>query len=463
MKNRFNFIHARPENRAIYGADEIWPLSIPLWETAGFSPRSFIKTGKVKYSAFAFFTAAIFLLVFQPVSHAQELTWEDCVKEAAANHPDLISAGESVKQYSESEKIVFSGMLPQVDSSLEAGTSKTQDSYSYGLSGTQLLFDGLKTPEKFNAALENTRAAKFQFNYTSASVRLALRKAFVNLLKAQEALKLSGDIYQIRRGNLELITLRYESGIEHRGAFLTAQANLSQAELEISQNKRALEVAQRSLLKEIGEGDFRDISARGDLDLSGPAEEKPDFGKLAEAHPSLRRLASLSNAAAFNVKAARGDFLPQVSASAGANKSGSRWPPQTEQWNAGVALSLPLFEGGSRAAEISKARAAWNQARADERSGKDAVVLALQEAWAALQDARETVRVEKKFLEAVEERSRIAESQYSLGLIDYDNWTIIEDNLVQEKKAFLDARANALLKEAAWLEAKGVTLEYAYQ
>jgi hypothetical protein len=36
------FIHSRPENRAIYGADEIGPLSIPLWETAGFSPRSFI-------------------------------------------------------------------------------------------------------------------------------------------------------------------------------------------------------------------------------------------------------------------------------------------------------------------------------------------------------------------------------------------------------------------------------------
>jgi len=410
-----------------------------------------------------FLTAAIFLSALQPGLYAQELTWEDCVKEAAVNHPGLISAEETVKQYRESEKIVFSGVLPKVDSSLDAGTSKTQDSYSYGLSGTQLLFDGLKTPEKFNAALENTRAAKFQFNYTSASVRLALRRAFVNLLKAQEALKLSGEIYEIRRGNLELITLRYESGIEHRGAFLTALANLARAELEIAQNRRALEVARLSLLKEIGAGGYREISVKGGLDLLEPAEEKPDLEKLAEGHPSLRRLSSLSNAAAFNVKAVQGDFLPQLSASAGANKSGSRWPPRTEQWNAGLTLSLPVFEGGSRAAEVSKARAAWNQARADERGGRDAVVLALQEAWAALQDAREAVGVEKKFLEAVEERSRIAESQYSLGLIDYDNWTIIEDNLVQEKKAFLDARANALLKEAEWQEAKGVTLEYAYQ
>ncbi|MFA5320027.1 MAG: TolC family protein [Candidatus Omnitrophota bacterium] len=417
-----------------------------------------IKINKISVPVllFIFFCAA-------SAADAEELTWEACVKEASVNHPDLISARESVKQYEAGEKISFSGMLPQVDSSLAAGTSKSQDTYSYGLTGTQLLFDGLKTPEKFKAALENTKAAKYRFNYTSANVRLALRTAFLNLLKTQEALKISEEIYQIRRSNLELITLRYESGIEHRGAFLTVQANLAQAELEIAQNKRALEVARRSLLKEIGAGSFREIVVSGDLDSLNFGTENPDFEKLAKSHPSLRRLASLSNSAAFNVKAAQADFFPQLSANAGANKSGSRWPPQTEQWNAGVSLSLPVFEGGLRSAEVSQAKAVWNQARADERSGRDSIVLALQEAWAAFRDAGETVGVQKKFLEAVEERSKIAESQYSLGLIDYDNWTIIEDNLVQAKKTFLDVRANALLKEAAWVAAKGETLEYAYQ
>jgi len=38
------FIHSRPQNRTLQGADGAWPLSIPLQETAGFSPRSFILT-----------------------------------------------------------------------------------------------------------------------------------------------------------------------------------------------------------------------------------------------------------------------------------------------------------------------------------------------------------------------------------------------------------------------------------
>jgi len=69
--------------------------------------------------------------------------------------------------------------------------------------------------------------------------------------------------------------------------------------------------------------------------------------------------------------------------------------------------------------------------------------------------------VQRKFLEAAQERARIAEAQYSLGLIQFDNWTIIEDDLVGTKKAFLDTQANALLAEANWISAKGETLEYA--
>jgi len=36
------FIHSRPENLALQGKDEKWPLSISLQEATGFSPWSFI-------------------------------------------------------------------------------------------------------------------------------------------------------------------------------------------------------------------------------------------------------------------------------------------------------------------------------------------------------------------------------------------------------------------------------------
>ena len=421
-----------------------------------------------------FIISLILFTGFQGNVIAEEiLTWQDCVKEAQKNHPDLISAEENVKQLEASKKITASTLFPQIDSNVGGSTvktttttsgtttSKTTDTYTYGVTATQLIFDGTKTINDVKAASENLKAAQFSYRFTSTEVRLRLRTAFISLLKAQELLNITEEIYNIRRGNLELITLRYESGLEHKGALLNAQANLAQAQFEIAQAKRILEVVQRQLIKEMGRTQVSPLRAQGEFKVNEAALEKPDFEALTKNNPFLEKLIAQKNAAAFGIKSAQANFFPELSAQTGANRKSSRWPPQDDQWDAGLTLSFPVFEGGLRLAEVAQAKAIFNQAQANERSTKDGVIVTLEQTWAALQDTVETVRVQKKFLEAAEVRSKIAEAQYSLGLIQFDNWTIIEDDLVRAKKAFLDAQANALLAEADWIQAKGETLEYA--
>ncbi len=419
----------------------------------------------------------VFLFIFcflAPAARAEEsLSWIECVAEAKTNHPDLISAEENVKQSKAAKSITKSTLLPQVDANTDASrtktttttagvkTSKTADSYSYGANATQLLFDGFKTANDINTDSENIKAAQHNYRFTSGEVRLRLRNAFINLLKNQELLNITQDIYSIRRDNLELITLRYMSGMEHRGALLTAEANTSQAKLEIAQAQRALEVAQRQLVKEMGRLTFSPVQVKGEFKVKDQALQKPDFEKLAKNNPSLEKLTAQKNAASFGIKSAQADFFPKLSASASADKSSSRWPPKNSQLDAGLSVSLPLFEGGLRAAQVAQAKAVFNQARENERSAKDGIITTLEQAWATLRDGVEATDVQKQFLEATEERAKIAKAQYSLGLIQFDNWTIIEDDLVSAKKAFLNAQANALLDEAQWVQAKGETLEYA--
>lgn len=416
------------------------------------------------------FTIILFILCFLPhkASADEALTWQDCIKQAAKNHPDLISAEESVKQSEAAKKITASTLLPQVNSSLGASTAKTSgktgsattDTYSYGVTGTQLLFDGNKIVNNVKAAAENIKVAQYNYKFTSSEVRLRLRTAFINLLKAQELLNLTEEIYKIRKGNLELITLRYQSGMEHKGALLTAEANLAEANFEIAQAKRGVEVVQRQLVKEIGRKEFSAIMVKGELVVKDTEKEKPDFEAIVKTNPSLQSLAAKINQANFSLRSAYDNFFPQFSAQAGAGRTDSRWPPKNDQWNLGLSLSFPIFEGGLRFAQVSQAESVLNQAKANERSGRDTLVLALEQAWAALQDAVETVDVQQKFLAAAEERAKIAEAQYSTGFISYDNWTIIEDDLVRTKKTFLDAQANAMFVKANWIQAKGETLEY---
>ncbi|MEI8176606.1 MAG: TolC family protein, partial [Candidatus Omnitrophota bacterium] len=339
----------------------------------------------MKKLSIRFLMAVIMVAAICPgVSRADEaLSWYDCIKEAQKNHPDLISAQGAISQSEAAKQTAASGLFPQISADLQASrgetttgnssgrTHRTQNSYGYGAQGSQLLFDGLKTIDNTHAAVENIKAAEYNFKFISSEVRLRLRGAFIALLKAQEALTITEDIRKIRQSNLDLITLRYKSGMEHKGALMTAEANLAQAAFEIAQARRALEVAQRSLTKEMGRSLFAALRAQGELSVAERSLQRPDFEALAAQNPSLERLDALTKAASYTIKSAQGSYLPQLSAQVSAGRTDTSWLPQNDQWNAGLTLSYPIFEGGLRSAEVGQARAAFIQARENQRSAKD--------------------------------------------------------------------------------------------
>jgi len=402
----------------------------------------------------------------------QTLTWEDCVREASRNNPDLVVAGESIYQARASKAIAVSGVYPQLNASASGSESKnkidsekttTSDTYSYGLSGSLLIFDGLKSSNSIKAAAQNIVAAQESYFFSSSNIRQELRSAFVNLLKAQDSITVTQDIAKIREDELKLITLRYKSGLEHKGSLMDNQASLTQAKFDLEQAIRNLALAQRQLNKAMGRKEFSPVKVRGDYLIKEDFHLALDFKTLADNHPSVKQAVAKLHSADFSLRATRGNFLPEVSVQAGAGRDGSDWPPVDSGLNVGLTVSMPIFEGGLRKAQLSQAESVLRQNEAQLRSTSDSVLLALEQAWESFREAGETVEAAKISLAANEERAKIAEAQYSTGFITYDNWSIIDNNLVQSKKAYLNAQAGALLAEAQWVSAKGVTLEYANQ
>ncbi|MDP2911151.1 MAG: TolC family protein [Candidatus Omnitrophota bacterium] len=140
------------------------------------------------------FSIGLFFLSFYSyiVSAEEVLTWKDCIGEARKNHPDLISAEEKVKEDEAAKTITGSVFYPQVDASMDWARTKTtteKDSYSYGISGTQLIYNGSKTANDLKAASENIKAAQYNYKFTSSEVRFRLRTAFINLLKSAGTIK----------------------------------------------------------------------------------------------------------------------------------------------------------------------------------------------------------------------------------------------------------------------------------
>jgi len=395
----------------------------------------------------------------------EPIVWQTCVEETIRSNPDLVAAREVIQQARATRSIKASPIFPQINASMqdqrEGGSGVvTTNSHSMQLNGQQLFFDGFKTVFNIEQADSQIAAAQYTYVVTSSQVRLTLRSAYSDLLRAQELLKITKDIEQRRRQNAELVRLRYEAGREHRGSLLLAEANLAQAEYDVGQAARAILLGQRQLNTAIGRTHLLPVFAQGNFDVLDQARQKPDFETMADNNPFLQQLISQSDAARYGLKSAKADFFPQVFGNIqGGKASVDNWPPNKNDWFLGLNVNYPLFTGGSRISEVYRTRAVLNQAEADEKSGRDGVILALDQTWTDFQDALDLVGVQHKFLIAGEERAKISRSEYQIGLINFDAWTIIEDNLVSAQKSYLAAEAVSLVAEAKWIQAQGGTLE----
>lgn len=423
-----------------------------------FNPKSAVR-------AIGLTAAAATVVLLPQIAAAEPITWDEAVSEAARYHPDLAAARETVNQSRADRTQSASALWPQVSADVSGSTSEMRtrgssasDSFVYGISGRQLIFDGFKSIYEVQSAVDAVEASDYAYLVTSSEVRLSLRRAYVNLWRAQELIGITERIADRRRESRDLIKLRYEAGREHQGSLLTAEANLAQAEFEVQRAHRGLATAQRSLTKEMGRKVFDPVSVPHEIPAPVVDPAKPDFEEMAARNPFLLQLAVLKEAARWGAWSALADFFPTVYADASTGRRGSRWEPETSEWSAGASASVTLFDGWGQWAGLDKARSTHREAEAVERGGKDGLLLTLEETWAGWQNAAGDLAVQEKFLEAARERAQIAAAEYGNGLIAFNDWIIIENNLVQADKAYLDARAGVLIAEADWRQAKGETL-----
>jgi len=408
-----------------------------------------------------------FLIALTPLHAEESVSWEQCVSEAVKAHPDLYSA-LAVLQQAEADKSITKGaLLPQLSfgvNSSESGSigkgAGSSSALSYSLSAQQLLYDGQKTSSQIASNAEAIKAAQYNVNAVSANLRFALRSAFTQLLKAQDLVGLTVEIADRRQNNVRLISLRYQGGREHIGSLRQAEADLAQAQFEVSQAKRGLILAQTNLASALGRDTHQPLKVQGTFNVSDFSTSKPDLALLVKDHPLFQQLDTRSKAARFDLDASRSAFSPQLYLNSSVGRGAfDRLPTDAVDWSAGVTISVPIYEGGSGRARVAKARAFLSQQNAQEKSGFLLLFNALEQSWKSFQDARQLVVVQKKQLEAANERSKISNAQYSNGLVTFNDWVIIENNLVNAKKNLLNAEADMLLAEAQWIQSKGGTLE----
>ncbi len=415
-------------------------------------------------------SALLFSLVLLTPVHADTLTWETSVAEAATNNAELRSARSNLEAAGYNASAAYSGYFPQIsagagysdttsDSALSGSSTPststfTGTSYSASVSVTQNLFSGFQDRARIQQGSANRAGVEAGLGLAKARVSQALKNAYAGLKFAQDSITLAEKIVGRQQENVRLVELRFESGRENKGSLLLTKASLAQARLGQLQATQARVTAQAQLAQTLGRNAADELTVSGDPPTVEPVDQ-PDFQRLATQAPDYTQAVAQEKSAAAGVTLARSSFYPSVNLTGSAGRSGSDWFPQDERRTVGLNLSVPLFTGGRNYYSSRSAVASLDAASSSTLTAERLLLANLKQAYASYVQAVERLKVDQAFLDAAQVRAEIARSQYNNGLISFSDWNLIENDLIQRQTAHVQSQRDRVIAEAAWERTQG--------
>lgn len=407
------------------------------------------------------FSVALFAAVSVLASTNDFLTWEQCIELTKAQSPELVAARAAVRELEYGVASASSGFLPQISASAGATKSGVEkdrnwtesDNGTASLNLSQDLFSGGGNLASRKRALAQWSIGNEQYRQTLADVELRTRLAYIDVLYAQDLIDVTRKIEQRRRDNVRLIQLRFDGGRENAGSLARTKAQLSQASFEVRQAERTLTYALRNLAAALGQMDPA-AGAAGSLEARAP-DAVADLEELMRQTPDYRIAATQVESSKQGMLVTRSSRFPLVTFNASTGVGSGDYEEYNGSWSVGLRASVPLFTGNRTSSDVAAAKERIVQSEMGLLDRANTLMASLQQRWNSYADAVEDAATQKEVYEAEKLREEISTAKYTQGLLSFEDWDIIENNLINQGKIQLARRRTAETEEARWKNALG--------
>lgn len=395
----------------------------------------------------------------------QTITFNQAIDLAVRNNLEVQASYEAYKASTYDKKSTRSAFLPRLSGTLsyekvnnapKNGASSENDAYAGSLSLSQNLFNGFADSANLKIADSKVVTSEANLQETKAQISYDLKNAVANYFYAKDSLNLSSDIKKRREDNLRMVELRFENGRENKGSVLLSKAYLEQAKLDYLRAENAMNTSLTFLRRVLNINDNSEVEITDVPVVDGPDSNAPNFDALIELTPDAKRFkASLDNASA-TLESSRSGFLPSWDLSASVGKTGNDFfPDDNRRWSAGTSLTWSFFDGGKDFYASNSSALLVKAAEKRLENQNLELKRVLTENYTAFVEAVATVKVSTAFLEAAKVRAEIARSKYNNGLSNFDDWDIIENDLITRQKDFTLKLRDRLIAEASWERSQG--------
>lgn len=298
------------------------------------------------------------------------------------------------------------------------------------------LYAGGKNVALRKAATASADAARQDSAAIRNALGLEVARGFYAVLKTRQFTKAAEAAVKALEGSLAVAKKRFEAGSLLKSGVLDIEVRLAQAREELVRARNANALALRALRNllgiESGEFDVADSAPA----LSAP--ESGDFSGRAELAAARHR----ERAAEQQVQAAKGHYLPRVSAFGSADYDyGWKYDHGGDSYTGGALLQWDLWDGKLTKAKVAEANASLAAAREEVRKVKLALDLEVEQARLELKAANERLSVTEQAV------AQAAESE-SITRARFEQEQALATDLIDSEAALLAARVRRAEAEA---------------
>ncbi|KPF63806.1 TolC family outer membrane protein [Porphyrobacter sp. AAP60] len=391
---------------------------------------------------------------------AQADTLREALASAYNTNPTLEAARANQRATDESVPIQRSQGLPSANITAthiefiqQSANAFTAPDRNLGVTAALLVpvYSGGAVRNGIAAAKERVEAGQADLRNTESTLFAQVVAAYMDVLRTEALAGLAANNVDVLRTNLEATSDRFEIGDLTITDVAQSRSRLAVAEGDLQSAEANLIAARETYARLVG-------NAPGELAAPPPLPGLPDtvgdaIVSALENNPNLDAAKQRAQAAGFDTKAAGAGRLPTVGLFVNGDYSdffgtlGGAFANDLVQRettaNAGVRVTIPLFQGGLPAAQKRQAGARESAALEDVIAAERQIIAETRSTYANWQAANGVIRSAQTAVEAAELSLEGVRAENSIGnrqILDVLN---AEQELVNARAQLVTARRNA--------------------
>ncbi|MBF0120196.1 MAG: TolC family protein [Desulfobacterales bacterium] len=385
---------------------------------------------------------------------------DESIAIALSKNPEIESSKQDIELYKARITQATSAYYPQVSSKFNYSlihsempgvlqdVSTTDNNYNASISALQNLYNFGKTSSTIEKSINDLSSSQNKLIKTTADIILSVKKAYYNVLKAEQLKKVQEESLDLQDKHLEQARAMHKIGLKPKYEVRKGEIDRAQTRLQLIQAGYDVNSAYVSFTKTLGGQPF-------DEPYSLAYVPEPSLNMLQKDliieeaiknRPEIADLDAQIKAAKAYIKVVKSTNLPSLNANASYSLQNTDISLKYNSWQVGMTFEVPIFTGFRVKGEIYEANSALAKLNAFIENQKLSIIQDVEQSVILVNKGVEKINASRLNLEGAMDLLQLVEGRYKTGVgnaIEYHDanmqFTTSKSDLVQALYDYLIA------------------------